>query len=369
MTGVVKGWCPSAYRPMMSGDGLIVRVKPRLGRMSADQAAALADLAKRFGNGVIDLTSRANVQLRGVKEADLSNLLNELRGERLVDHDADREARRSIVTTPLWQTGDITDRLGEAIEAALTDLPDLPDKMGFALDTGPTALLREVSADVRIEGDGAGGLTLIADGAEAGWDVTERSIIDQVRTLLDWFVDTGGRETGRMARHLQRVDLPKAWRTKDLGPHTTAIKPGDAALGVPFGAMQASDFSDLLQSARPSHIQITPWRLLILNGAESAAHPNFVSRPDDPVMTVSACPGAPACASASVETRTLARDLAGRVDNLHVSGCAKGCAHPKPADVVLVGREGRFDLVKTGKASDTPERTGLTRANVMELPS
>ena len=26
----VKGWCPGAHRPMMSGDGLVVRIRPRL---------------------------------------------------------------------------------------------------------------------------------------------------------------------------------------------------------------------------------------------------------------------------------------------------------------------------------------------------
>ncbi|MFD1807161.1 hypothetical protein ACFSHQ_00890 [Gemmobacter lanyuensis] len=34
----MQGWCPGALRPMMSGDGLVVRVRPRLGRLRADQA-------------------------------------------------------------------------------------------------------------------------------------------------------------------------------------------------------------------------------------------------------------------------------------------------------------------------------------------
>ena len=65
---VVQGWCPGAHRPMMSGDGLVVRVRPRLARLSAAQTLGLCDLALRFGNGTIDLTNRANLQLRGVAE-------------------------------------------------------------------------------------------------------------------------------------------------------------------------------------------------------------------------------------------------------------------------------------------------------------
>ena len=67
-TFAIKGWCPSALRPMLSGDGLVVRLRPRGGRLSAAQAVGIAALAKRCGNGLIDLTGRANLQIRGVRE-------------------------------------------------------------------------------------------------------------------------------------------------------------------------------------------------------------------------------------------------------------------------------------------------------------
>jgi precorrin-3B synthase len=39
--------------------------------------------------------------------------------------------------------------------------------------------------------------------------------------------------------------------------------------------------------------------------------------------------------------------------SLHVSGCAKGCAHPGPADLTLVGQEnGCYGLVVGGTARD-----------------
>ena len=58
------------------------------------------------------------------------------------------------------------------------------------------------------------------------------------------------------------------------------------------------------------------------------------------------------------------RDLASRLAHdvpagrlLHVSACAKGCAHPAPASAVLVAQKGGFDLVQNGRASDTPCKT------------
>ena len=42
-----KGWCPGALRPMETGDGLLARVRASGGRLSLDQAAAIAERAAR----------------------------------------------------------------------------------------------------------------------------------------------------------------------------------------------------------------------------------------------------------------------------------------------------------------------------------
>jgi precorrin-3B synthase len=106
--------------------------------------------------------------------------------------------------------------------------------------------------------------------------------------------------------------------------------------------------------------------MLFLEAGRQVEVEGFLSAPD-PLIDAAACPGAPACGQGQVETRTIARALAGKVGSLHVSGCAKGCARRGVSDVTLVGREGRFDLVRRGGAGDTPERSGLTEAEVMEL--
>ena len=60
---IAKGWCPSALRPMQSGDGLLVRVKPKYGMLNSKQLLVLADCSDKFGNGLLDITSRTNVQI------------------------------------------------------------------------------------------------------------------------------------------------------------------------------------------------------------------------------------------------------------------------------------------------------------------
>ncbi|MGV6850177.1 MAG: cobalamin biosynthesis protein CobG, partial [Marinibacterium sp.] len=133
---VVQGWCPGAHRPMMSGDGLVVRVRPRLARLTAAQTLGLCDLALRFGNGTIDLTNRANLQLRGAAETDHQALLAELSALNLLDAEPGIETRRNILVSPLYQPGDLTARLTQALIDRLGDLPALPAKFGFAVDTG-----------------------------------------------------------------------------------------------------------------------------------------------------------------------------------------------------------------------------------------
>lgn len=372
MTGAVKGWCPSAYRPMMSGDGLLVRVRPGLGRLSVRDVQVLTELATRFGNGMIGLTTRANLQLRGVKTSDHDAVLQALIAAGLVHRDPELEGRRAVLATPLWRAGDVTDRLGRALDDALPALPALPDKMGFAIDTGDAPMLRDASADVRIERDLSGGFLVVADGASGGIPVDERSVMDAVSDLLAWFVASGGMDHGRMARHLTKVALPGEFSSVAQalgGPVLVSGRMGKGVVvGVPFGAMKAADLQALVKAAAPTFVQLTPWRSLVLAGGRDVHNPAFVVAPDDPVLRVSACPGRPFCAEASVETIPLARQLAGRVDGtLHVSGCAKGCARAQVSDVTLVGRDGRFDLVQNGRSSDMALRTGLSDADLLEL--
>ena len=49
-----------------------------------------------------------------------------------------------------------------------------------------------------------------------------------------------------------------------------------------------------------------------------------------------------------------------RDDTLHVSGCSKSCAHRGAASLTLVGRDGRYDLIRNGSAAERPSLTGLT---------
>lgn len=360
-----KGWCPGAYRPMMSGDGLVVRVRPVVARLTSAQILGLCDLATQYGSGLIDLTSRANLQIRGVSEDNHEPLLQSLSELDLLEADPALEGRRNILTTPLWSTDDDSQSIAIELTARLADLPSLPAKMGFAIDAGPAPVLRANSADFRIERDVEGGLVLRADGSPAGHSITKDAAVDAILEMAQWFVETGGVANKRMSKHLAHVALPAKWTTTAPAPAGPVMTPGPsdlgAVFGVAFGQIEAIALKTLFKAARATAIRVSPWRLFILEDAAPIDTASFITDAADPLLQINACPGAPFCTAASVDTRELARELAGRVDGpLHISGCAKGCAMPRPCRTTLVGRAGKFDLVRDGLPWDEPLLTDLT---------
>ncbi|MGE7206522.1 cobalamin biosynthesis protein CobG [Sphingomonas sp. NPDC019816] len=365
---VVKGWCPDAFRPMMAGDGLLVRVRPPLGRLTAGQVEGLCEAANAHGNGQIDLTNRANLQLRGVTEAGWPALIEELQALELVDPDPVREGRGAILLNPDWREGDDTHAIASELRARLTELPELPGKVGFVVDAGRTPMLTHAPGDFRIERSTTGELLLRADGRASGMTVTRSNAVDALIRLAHWFADSDGRSARRMARH--KTALPD-WAEGDAVPASgKAMQPGahpmGAVYGLPFGRIDATSLVTFIRT-HDCAIRLTPWRLLIAEGIAPAPAPGMLLA-DSAILHVDACVGAPACPQASVETRSLAARLAPLTNgSLHISGCAKGCARARAADWLLTGRAGAFDLARNARAGATPLHTGLTPERAVAL--
>jgi len=371
----IKGWCPTALRPMLSGDGLVVRLRPRGGRLSAVQAAGIAELARRHGNGLIDLTSRANLQIRGVHDESHEEIVIGLDRLGLVDEDQAMEAQRNIIVAPFWRQGDDTHALASALERALASgALGFPQKFGFAIDCGAACVLIQASADIRIERGADGGLMVRADGREVGRAVSSTEAVDVALSLAKWFVASGGMRDGRgrMAAHLAGgANLPDTLAGSARPAAASAVSnpgvhPQGALVGLAFGQMQ-SETLGFLAGLCPG-LRLTPWRMILVEGLEEMPrHEGLVTRADDPLLRVVACTGAPACPEAHAETRELAASLAPRLapeTRLHVSGCAKGCAQPNAADITLVGTPDGIDLVRNGSPRDVPLQRGLTIADV-----
>ena len=373
----IKGWCPGALRPMLSGDGLVVRVRPYGGRLDAPQAAGIADLAERYGNGLIDVTNRANLQIRGVTERNHPALLDGLAQLGLLDADPETESRRNILVTPFRDAADDTRALADDLEQALASSGlELPTKFGFAVDDGAERVLAGASADVRIERNVSGGLVVRADGAGFGRSVTRDEATAVALAMAKWFIMSGGAKggRGRMAAHIRAgAGLPDALRG-DGEPASEGAEPRPglysqgAMVGIAFGQLPHTALRHL--AAFGQSLRLTPWRMVLVEQlCEMPDGAGLVTNADDPALRVIACSGAPRCREAHADTRALAAMLTPKIApgaKVHVSGCAKGCAHAGPAAVTLVATRDGFDLIRNGATCDAPSLRGLSQTKIVE---
>jgi precorrin-3B synthase len=149
-------------------------------------------------------------------------------------------------------------------------------------------------------------------------------------------------------------------------------KPGlhaeGAMVALAFGQMRGETLAAI--AALGHELRPTPWRMLFLVGATTLPSiPGLIADDADPILRVTACTGAPACPQGLGETRSLARALAlhlGPDQRLHISGCAKGCAHPGPAPIVLTATGQGYDLILNGTASATPSLRHLSPRTIQD---
>ena len=122
-------------------------------------------------------------------------------------------------------------------------------------------------------------------------------------------------------------------------------------------------------AAKAGPLRLTPWRALLIEGAVAPPPvPGAILDASDPLLRIHACTGAPACVQAHADVRALARQLALRLapgQSLHLSGCAKGCAHRGRASLTLIAQgPDRFDLIRDGDIRTPAAQTGLSAAQI-----
>jgi precorrin-3B synthase len=409
-----KGWCPGALRPMHSGDGLLVRVRPPSGMVSVSAAAALAELARRHGNGAIDLTQRANLQLRGIRTSELTALSEGLAKLGMLDATPEAEAVRNVVLSPLSgfdpESADgcvIARYLDQRLRSQHT-LHALPGKFGFAIDGGGGWPLGVTGLDVTLATQSRGEpWRLYLDGARnVSAIVAEADAVPALERVASNFLAARNLSEGlwphRMRALVEALGAGAILTAAGLGPtqHSPSarlrVRPtvgrldvADglivAAVGLPFGRLSAAELYRLSTTAGEAgavDMRLTPWRSIFVicptsrcadAVLDAARVSQLLIHPNDPRMSIDACPGAPACSSGETPAREDAANLAARLNLpserglLHVSGCAKGCARKESARVTLIGRGGHYDLVINGTTRDQPTVTGNNRDGLVAV--
>jgi precorrin-3B synthase len=379
---------------MATGDGLLARIVPSGRTIGFDAFAGLCAAARSYGNGIVEITSRGSIQVRGLSAASAPAFAA------AVDVlDIDCGDAIPVLIHPL-NSLDLDEKLdvGALADALRRDLAAakfvsrLSAKVSVIVDGGGALHLDELGADIRLHAVdapdgpyfhvalGGSGATAIPLGAVAAAQAAEC-----VMRLLGILADTAPQARVRDVLRSRGVAVFKS-AVADLVttmPRLEIVRPAQpigvhdlregcvaVGFGLPFGHSDVEVLGALVAAARraaASGLRTAPGRVLLVLGlTPSAAHDlgaqarsfGFIDDPNDPRCRVIACAGAPVCASGQIPARSLAAAVAaaarGRLagqELIHVSGCAKGCAHPSDAAIAVFGREGVCDIRVDGRSA------------------
>jgi len=395
-----RGVCPSLREPLLSGDGYLARWTPHE-PLPIETFCGVCDLSERLGNGTLEVTQRGSIQLRGLRSD--SSLVSEMR-----QLGAAVQEQPPVLTSPLHgatsNAGTSVVQIGEEILATLGAWPrgrELNPKVSIALDSDTPLHLDRLRSDIRLFcGAAAVHLALGGDASTAtavGW-LTLTGVTRALQYVLTLLVD-GGRDTrgrdltsGGTLHALRAYVAP--WQVAGEVPidrgHAEPIHRyplGDETIargfGLAFGFSPATDLRFFARCAAQLGARaVRPYanRTLVILGlppradrelVAAAATAGLVTSPADPRRYVIACAGAPVCRSAYLATRSLAprfaqaaRSLLSPASPIHLSGCAKGCAHAGPAPLTFTGPDA---LILDGVAGGQPTRRISPQSLISEL--
>ncbi|CDN50106.1 precorrin-3B synthase [Neorhizobium galegae] len=372
-----RGACPALSTPMQTGDGLLARVA-LIDVITPAELAELCRLARRHGNGILDISARGNLQVRGLNETSAPVLDADVRVLNLPLREG-----LAVETPPLAGMDDteIADPrpIAEAIRQGARDIPGLAPKMSVVVDGGGRLRLSGLLADIRlaaVSSDEGIRWTLLLGGTETAGRVfnvlRETEAVSAILALLRKLGEKGPKARGRdLAAGLPTNGAPgqpaSPFGTFRLSGHRFA-----AGIGPAFGQTNAESLIALCDEAERLGIQsLKPAfdHSLLFFGAQTACEAltafagsnGFITSPSDPRSAIAACSGSPACNSAAIATHELAAkaaeecgDLLDGSFKLHVTGCPKGCAYPQPSALALCGTTAGLSLITQGKAADEP---------------
>ena len=405
--------CPGLFRIVPALDGGICRIKLTRGQLGSSQLRALADIVTAHAGGAVELTNRANLQIRGVTPGAEANLIQALREAGLGAETPGADDVRNVMVSPLAgddpaAIADVTP-LADTILARLQAEPRyhvLSPKFSLQIDGGEAIAMTEhpndiwlSAVDAQTYAFGFANCPPVDPRDRAAGFVAADDAVHFVFACLDRFLVFNGRrtESGQEIsrfRHLlatEKLDdflsaLPvkmrrdggtATWRRQQPMPfaHIGAYDlRGDlVALGAmpPLGRVTAENLrrlADLADIFSGGALRLTPWQSLMLvnvaagdstRAISGLAALGFVTNHEQALGAIIACTGSNGCASGHADTKLDALNLARRLDTtgfspfgIHLTGCSKSCAAPRPAAATLVGvAPGRYDLFWRGDSA------------------
>jgi len=364
--------CPGALQTHAAADGALARVRLPGGALTDGQLRVLAGAARELGNGALELTSRGNVQLRGLRAGAEGALGDRLATAGLLPSATHERVRNVLASTLSGRTSgghvDVRPWVA-AFDAGLCadpSLADLPGRFLATLDDG-RGDVAGLGGDVGLLALDPVTVALTLGGSDSGLRTTPDGAVDLLLAATRAFLDERAAQGGSAWRLSELTDGPARVAARLAGDRGGPVDVPGAPLTGPAGALPqidgrtalvavvplgrlTADQADLL-AAGAVDLQITPWRSVVLPDLPSASLASaltaagLVLDPASPWLQVTTCAGRPGCAKSLADVRgdaatavaTAALPAGG--SRQHWAGCERRCGRPQ-GDVV--------DVVATG---------------------
>lgn len=363
--------CPGALQTHAAADGALARVRVPGGVLTSTQLRVLATAARELGDGALELTSRGNVQLRGLAPGAEEALADRLAASGLLPSPT-HERIRNIVASALSgrASGGLVDVRPwvAALDAELCadpGLASLPGRFLITLDDG-RGDVAGLGGDVGLLALDGGAVALVLGGVDSGLRGRPDEAVPLALAAARAFLAERAAQGGAAWRLVELAEGPHRVATRlagEVAPLVAVPPPlGTGPIGavaqldgrvalvgvVPFGRIGA-DQSELL-AGLAGEVQLTPWRSVVVpdlaedvvdDAAVELFRTGMVFDEANTWLQVTACAGRPGCAKALADVRTDAA-AAVRTGTLpadgarqHWSGCERRCGRPR-GDVVDV---------------------------------
>ena len=409
-TSVRPSACPGLLRIVPALDGGICRVKLPGGVLRNAQARAIAEAARHCASGVLELTNRSNLQIRGVLPGQESALIDALLGAGLGPRVAAADDVRNLLLRPAAgldpQARMDVRPLASQLLDLLQDTPALhalSPKFALQLDGGEALAMREHPHDLWLVAEDDQHLLLGLAGCPGDTPlarVEATQALDVVRELLLLFLEQATPEQSRMRQLLAqtpadellqrlqaRLDfplqpVPLTWQPSAALDHAPAgIYPQAqnglcmVVAGAQLGRLHAEQLltlAELSERLGDGELHLTPWQGVLLgNVAKEKADEllaalgelGLLTQAEEPLLGLVACTGSAACARGLADSKHHALHLAERLresgarPQVHLSACPRSCASARVQPYTLLASSPEhYQLYQR-----TPEAPGFGR--------
>jgi ferredoxin-nitrite reductase len=371
-------WVGVFYRPVTPGK-FMMRLRIPNGILSSEQMRVLGEIVQRYGDdGNADITTRQNLQLRGIRIEDIPDIFQRLKSVGMTSVQSGMDNVRNITGSPMagLDADELIDtrELVQKVQDMITNcgqgnyqFTNLPRKFNIAIEGGrDNSVHAEINdiAFVPAYKEGELGFNVVVGGffsakrCEAAipmnvWVRPNQEVVDLCRGILEVYRDNGLRANRQKSRLMWLIDewgieefrtrvanhlgYPLAtaaekdaidWEKRDHLGVFPQKQEGLSYIGlcVPVGRLFADDMFDLARIAEvygSGELRLTVEQNVIIPNIAAENMPTLLTEPllakftpnPTPLQrALVSCTGAQFCNFALIETKNKAVDLIRQLD-------------------------------------------------------